>query len=110
MISPTTKFVHEFIEKLRQSTLDISSDEKLGLEIRTFLADYKHPLFAAFWWNNIMPSPPKLEDEYFRKAFEYAVKDINNEEYGKRIRTFTQDFWSKPGHTLLYSKLNELAI
>jgi hypothetical protein len=108
MISPTTKFVHEFIEKIRTSTTDISNDEKLGFEIRTFMAEYKHPFLAAFWWDDIFPNPPQLEDKYFRKVFEYAVKDINNEEFGKRVRTFTQTFWSKPGHTLLHSKLNEL--
>lgn len=103
----TTKFVHELIEILLELNKKQIKDEELGKETRQFLMNYNHPELAMFWWHEITPSPPKLEDEYMKKVIKYAnKKSLDNEEVGKRMRKFTQDFWVKPGHTLVWTPLH----
>lgn len=102
----TTRFVHDLIEKLKELTLANSSDENLGLETRKFLASYNHPTLAAYWWNDISPAPPRLESEYIAKVLFHARRKLSHKEIGNRIRKFTHDFWNKPGHTVVWTRLN----
>ena len=103
-ISPTTKFVHDFIQTLEIMTRKGVSNEQLGYDIRTYLAEYEHPELAVYWWDDILPVPPKLEDGYYRKAIKLAFRRITNEKLGIEIRRITSEFLTKKGRTLLWSK------
>lgn len=106
-ISLTTHFAHSLVTEVTNMTKTISSNEKLGLGVRIFLYKYPFEEFSGFWWYNIYPNPPKLEDNFINKVIFYALKKkLNDEEVGIRIRKFTTTYLKKPGKTLLWSELN----
>ena len=108
-ISLTTHFAHSLITEVTNMTKDISSNDKLGLGIRIFLYNYPYEEFSGYWLYNIYPKPPKLEVNFINKVILYALnKKLNDEEVGIIVRKFTTTYLKKPGHTLLWSELNNV--
>lgn len=102
----TTHFAHTLITEVTTMAKTISSNENLGKNVRTFLKNYPYEEFSAWWWYDIYPKPPELEEKLISKTIFYASRTrLNDEEVGKRIRTFTTTYLKKPGHTLVWSEL-----
>lgn len=107
MITITNKFVQKLINKLQELSTNNSDNETLGYETRYFLANYNYPTMAVYWWYDMFPNPPELEDDYIVEAMNIARKNIDNDSAGRKLRKLTQEFWAKPGHTLVWSKFHK---
>ncbi len=108
-ISLTTHFAYSLVTEVSNMTKTISDNEKLGYGVRMFLANYPYQEFSGYWWYNIYPNPPKLEDKFINKVIFYALKKkLSNEDVGIRMRKFTTTYLKKPGRTLLWSELNNM--
>lgn len=108
-ISITTHFAYSLVTEVTNMTKSISNNEKLGLGVRMFLYNYPYEEFSGYWWYNIHPEPPKLEDKFITKVIFYALKKkLTDEEVGTRVRKFATTYLKKPGRTLIWSELNTI--